>query len=167
MSEQLLWVGFTQLVGTHLVAEAVIRTVLTIGAQGREADTLVALGIVTGLQRQTDKLVVALRIGLGMVDIVTQELQRSGHVLVETAQRHTRLVIADTHAVVASQLIKGFLDVIGRASSCADIVKIISCNLQLLAIFTAYREDEREIEEVVGGVLLVEYLGAVLHLDLA
>ena len=102
-----------------------------------------------------------------MIDIIAHELQCCGHVLVESAQRHTCLVIADTHAVVASQLIESFLDVVGRTGIGADIVEIVSRNLQLLAVLTAHREDEREVEEVVSSVLLVEHLGAVLHLTLA
>ena len=85
-AQQLLWIGLTELVGSHHVAISVMRAIGGIVQQIAEIGALVLFAIITVLENQSDKLVVRRLVGLGMVQQLLQQLQCLRHLRLETRQ---------------------------------------------------------------------------------
>ena len=88
-----------------------MRTINAIVVEIVEAGALVALSILALFQRQVDKLLVRLLIGLGILEKILHQLQCLSHILTESSQGNGQCIGIDVHTVVTSKLVELLLDI--------------------------------------------------------
>ena len=88
-----------------------MRTINAIVVEIVEAGALVALSILALFQRQVDKLLVRLLIGLGILEKILHQLQCLSHILTESGQGNGQCIGIDVHTVVTSKLVELLLDI--------------------------------------------------------
>ena len=161
---QFLWLHGLQFLFTEDVSVRILRSVLSVCRQTGEVLALVKLGILTRFEFVVHQVGISSSVYLRIGQQLLEQGNGLRHVFMQTRKAEVSTFVARIDTESASHVVESTLHFLRSHVRSAEVFQILGSHAQGLVVIVAHIEDVFQLEDAVGGVLLVEHFDARLCL---